>query len=170
MIRTSNRALTYFDKSRRISNLTNREMKIYIASSWKNQHGVEMLTKLLRKKGAEVISWVENNYGEGHNHVTKAFDFETWVNTDASNDSFEFDTHGAMTCDLFIYYGPAGKDAAAECGMCYGQRLIGKTIPMIGLTAKSEDFGLMRKMFDAWFERYTDVLKFVEIYLTPPEQ
>lgn len=138
---------------------------IYIASSWKNQHAVEMLTSLLRNRKFEVISWVENNYGENHNHVTKKFDFETWVNLPESNQSFEFDAHGAMTCDIFIYLGPAGKDAAAECGICYGQRLTGKTIPMLGLTAKGEDFGLMRKMFDAWFERYTDLLIFIEKYI-----
>jgi hypothetical protein len=102
---------------------------------------------------------VENNYGENHNHVTKKFDFETWVNSDDSDQSFEFDTHGAMTCDLFIYIGPAGKDAAAECGICYGQRLHGRTIPMLALYAKGEDFGLMRKMFDYWFERYDDLLE-----------
>lgn len=136
-------------------------MKIYIASSWKNQHAVEMLTTLLRERDHEVISWVENNFGETHNHVTKKFDFETWVNSNESDQSFEFDTHGAMTCELFIYVGSAGKDAAAECGMCYGQRLAGKLIPMLGLYAKGEDFGLMRKMFDGWYSRYKDLLKAV---------
>jgi len=137
-------------------------MKIYIASSWKNQHAVEMLTALLREQKHEVISWVENNFGEGHNHVTEKFDFETWVNSPESDQSFEFDTHGAMGCELFIYVGPAGKDAAAECGICYGQRLAGKTIPMLGLFAKGEDFGLMRKMFDAWFGRVVELLEYIE--------
>ena len=134
-------------------------MKIYIASSWKNQHAVEMLTALLREKGHEVISWVENNYGEDHNHVTKKFDFEEWVNSNESWQSFDFDTNGAMTCDLFIYVGPAGKDAAAECGMAYG-----KGVPMIALHAKGEDFGLMRKMFIAWYGRYTELLNAVNDY------
>ena len=31
-------------------------MRIYIASTWKNQHGVEMLTAILREKG--------NDFGE----------------------------------------------------------------------------------------------------------
>lgn len=136
-------------------------MKIYIASSWKNQHAVEMITSLIREKGHEVISWVENNYGENHNHVTKKFDFETWVNSPESDQSFDFDTNGAMSCDLFIYIGPAGKDAAAECGMCYGQRLAGKTIPMLALWAKGEDFGLMRKMFDVIFFRYKELLSYI---------
>ena len=34
-------------------------MKIYIASSWKNQHAVEMLTDILRYKGHDVVSFVE---------------------------------------------------------------------------------------------------------------
>ena len=144
-------------------------MKIYIASSWKNQHAVEMLTAELRKNGHDVISWVENNYGENHNHVTKKFDFETWVNSSDSNQSFDFDTHGAMSCELFIYVGPAGKDAAAECGMCYGQRWKGKIIPMLGLYAKGEDFGLMRKMFDGWFGRYTELIEAVNLISHPSD-
>ena len=133
-------------------------LKIYIASSWKNQHAVEMLTTILRTEGHNVVSWIENNYGE--NNIEG---FEDWMKTEKANQSFEFDTHGAMNCDLLIYVGPSGKDAAAECGMCYGQRLAGKTIPMFALHAKGEDFGLMRKMFDYWFDRYTDVVDAVKV-------
>ncbi len=132
-------------------------MKIYIASSWKNQHAVEMLTELLRHRGHEVVSWVENNFGENHNHVTKRFDFETWVKSPESDQSFHFDTQGAMTCDVFIYVGPAGKDAAAECGMAFA---FGR--PMIALWAKGEDFGLMRKMFGWTVGRYFEVLEIVD--------
>lgn len=135
-------------------------MKIYIASSWKNQHAVEMLTDILRVYGNEVISWIENNYEENHAPNIK-FDFEEWVNSEASEKSFYFDTIGAATCDLFIYVGQAGKDAAAECGICYGQRFAGKTIPMLALWSKSEDFGLMRKMFDRWFSRHQDLVSYI---------
>jgi len=133
-------------------------MEIYIASSWKNQHAVEMLTLLLREAGHQVLSFVESSYGEGY-ASKKDFDFETWINSKDSDQAFEYDSHGAMTCDLLIYVGPAGKDAAAECGMCYGQRLKGRFIPMLALYAKGEDFGLMRKMFDGWYDRYSDLLK-----------
>lgn len=132
-------------------------MKIYIASSWKNEHGVVMLTSLLRAQGCKVVSWIENNYGESHNHVTKKMDFETWVNSDQSNQSFEFDTNGAMECDLFIYYGPAGKDACAELGAAYG-----KNRRIIGLFAKGEDLGLMRKMVAHWFPTISELLEYTE--------
>jgi hypothetical protein len=135
-------------------------MKIYIASSWKNQHAVEMLTWFLRVEGFTVISWVENNYGEQHNHVTKKMDFETWVNSPESDQSFEFDTRGATTCDLLIYVGPSGKDAAAEVGAAWGN-----SVPIIGLFAKGEDFGLMRKMMQHWFTRWEEVVKYcISIY------
>lgn len=141
-------------------------MKIYIASSWKNQHGVEMLTALLREKGHEVISWIENNFGEDHNHVTKKFSFEEWVNSPESDQSFEFDTKGATESDLVIYYGPAGKDACAELGAAWAAK-----VPIIGLMAKGEDIGLMRKMVYQWCYRYTEVIKAVEsmkLYIHTP--
>jgi hypothetical protein len=132
-------------------------MRIYIASSWKNQHAVEMLTALLREQGHEIVSWVENNYGENHNHVTKKFSFEDWVNSPEADQSFEFDTKGATQSDLVIYVAPSGKDAAAEVGAAWASG-----IPIIGLYAKGEDFGLMRKMMHGWCERYTQVLDMVK--------
>lgn len=125
-----------------------------------------MLTKELRSLGHEVASWVENNYGETHNHVTQEFDFETWVNGPESDQSFEYDSINAGFCDLFIYLGPSGKDAAAECGIRYGSNFAYRDTraPMIGLHAKGEDFGLMRKMFDVWCDRYTEVLEYVIAY------
>ena len=134
-------------------------MKIYIASSWKNQHAVEMLTALLRDEGHEVLSFIENNYGENHNHITKKFDFETWVNSSESDQSFKYDTEGAMKSDLVIYISPSGKDAAAECGLAYASG-----VPIIGLHAKGEDFGLMRKLMRGWFERYTDIIEIVRAF------
>lgn len=133
-------------------------MTIYIASSWKNQHAVEMLTVLLREKGHVVLSFVENNYGEGH-AAKKPMDFEKWVNTDEADNSFQYDTMGAANSDLVIYIAPSGKDAAAECGIAWA-----KSIPILGLYAKGEDFGLMRKMMDAWFDRYTDLLDAIDKY------
>ena len=128
-------------------------MKIYIASSWKNVHAVEMLTVLLRDRGHEVISFVENNYGEVAAKVSIVF--EEWILTPKADSSFKYDSEGAMYSDLVIYLSPSGKDAAAECGMSYA-----KGIPILGLHAKGEDFGLMRKMIN-WFDNYIDLLVYV---------
>lgn len=131
-------------------------MKIYIASSWKNQHAVELLTTVLRDKGHNIYSFVENNYGEGHSS-RKPMDFEEWVNTDIAKRAFEYDLAGATTSDLVIYIGPSGKDAAAEIGLAYASN-----IPIVGLYAKGEDFGLMRKLITKWFDRYQELVDEIE--------
>jgi hypothetical protein len=134
-------------------------MKIYIASSWKNQHGVEMLTWFLRKNGHEVVSWVENCHGENHNHVTKRFSFNDWMESDESEQSFVFDTDGAANCDLLIFYTYAGNDAHAELALAWQNKK-----PIIGLYQKGYEPGLMSKMIHAWCSRYTDVIDLVEKY------
>jgi hypothetical protein len=131
--------------------------KIYIASSWKNQHGVEMLTMLLRDQGHEVLSWIENNHNDPDSPANKDINFEEWINTEAADQSFNFDTKAAVFCDLLIYYGPSGKDSALECGIAYGHG-----VPMVALHAKGEDFGLMRKCFSEWFTRFGDLLQFTD--------
>lgn len=118
-----------------------------------------MLTALLRQRGHKVISWVENNYGENHNHVTKKLSFEEWVTSSESDQSFEFDLRGATKSDLVIYFAPSGKDACAELGAAWSAG-----VPIIGLYAKGEDLGLMRKMVTKWYGRYTEVLDAVEEY------
>lgn len=134
-------------------------MNIYIASSWKNQHAVELLTAQFRQQGHTVISWIENNYGEDHG-PDKPLDFEAWIKTPAAERSFIFDTSGAANCDLFIYASPGGKDAAAECGIAYraANEPGGRRMLLWALWSKGEDFGLMRKMFDKWFTRAEDLL------------
>lgn len=129
-------------------------MKIYIGSSWKNKHGVEMLTKWLRGYGHEVISWIEQCPKEGNSN----FNFELWVQTGEAQQSFMYDITGATTSDIFIYYGPAGKDCCCEMGAAYA-----KGIFIIGLYTKGEDLGLMRKMVSTW---YYDIWDLIESFNT----
>lgn len=126
-------------------------MKIYIASSWKNQHGVEMLTALLRSEGHEVVSFVEIETKDAH--VLHEKGFESWLRTDGAHQCFVFDTEGAMTSDMVIYYSPSGQDACAEIGAAFG-----RGVPIFGLYAKGESIGLMRKMMTNWYFKYTDIL------------
>lgn len=127
-------------------------MKIYIASSWKNEHAVVMLTWYLRAEGHEVYSFVENNYGEGHG-AEKPINFEEWVLTDKAENSFRYDVHGASKSDLVVYLSPSGPDAWAEVGIAYASGL-----PVVGLWAKGEQIGLMRKLVASWLPSVQDLL------------
>lgn len=133
-------------------------MKIYIAASWKHQHAVEMLTTLLRDSGHKVLSFVENNHGEYlKTDDGRPMPFDEWVYSPQGEESFDFDTDAAMTSDLVIYIGPSGKDAAAELGMAFA-----KGVKILGLHAKGEDFGLMRRMI-AWKKDYRELLATVDL-------
>lgn len=130
-------------------------MRIYIASSWRNQHAVEMLTELLRNRGHIVLSFVENNYGEGH-RAEKPMDFDTWVRSDQAANSFKYDTYGATKSDLVIYLGPSGSDAWAEVGAAWASN-----VRILGLWAKGESIGLMRRLVDTWFNHYLDLINHI---------
>jgi hypothetical protein len=138
-------------------------MKIYIASSWKNQHAVEMLTALLRQRGCEVLSFVENNHGElmGHKAAEdgKPMSLDEWCMSDRGRKSFEYDTRGATESDLVIYIGPSGCDAWAEVGAAWS-----RGVPIIGLHSKGEQVGLMRRMVN-WFNNYRDLLAEIDAVL-----
>lgn len=139
-------------------------MKVYIASSWKNQHAVEMLTALLRDlPGVEVLSFVENNFGEGHG-PDKPINFEEWVKTPAADRSFVYDSRGATKADLMIYVGPSGTDAWAEVGMAWASN-----IPVYGLWAKGEQAGLMRKLVSKWFTRWPELMSAVAEFANSKE-
>lgn len=111
-----------------------------------------MLTAIFRQRGHEVISWVENN-----NEESMDMPFEEWIKTEYAHKSFLFDTSGATMADVMVYYGPAGKDACAEMGAAWASG-----VPIIGLMAKGEDIGLMRKMAVCWCSRYFEVVEVVE--------
>jgi hypothetical protein len=103
---------------------------------------------------------VENNHGEQAAGTAyekgKPMDFDEWCRSERGEASFHYDTQSAMNCDLVIYIGPSGKDACAETGMAYA-----KGVPIIGLYAKGEDLGLMRRMMHEWVDNYRDLLLLV---------
>lgn len=126
-------------------------MTIYIASSWKNRHAVELLSEQLRYKGIKILSFVENCFEEDL-HI----DFEEWVKSPGADKSFDYDTTGATTADLIVYISPAGTDAWAEVGAAWA-----KGRPIWGLYAKGEQSGLMRKMI-RWFRDWKELITEIE--------
>lgn len=69
-------------------------MKIYIASSWRNQHAVEMLTEILRSKDHIVASFIEQNYESGFG-AEKGTSIDAWINSESGQKAFEYDTDAA---------------------------------------------------------------------------
>ena len=127
-------------------------MRIYIASSWKNQHAVDMMTDHLREAGHQVLSFVEKAVSdEGRSNIKS--DFVEWINSAEGQSKFVYDLEGATKSDLVVYIGPSGTDAWAEVGAAYSQG-----VPVIGLWAKGEPAGLMRLMI-SWHYDFRTLLK-----------
>jgi hypothetical protein len=131
---------------------------VYIASSWRNEHAVAMLSRLLRLIDIEVKSFIEFESGYSIQHDG---DFNGWVAGEGGRLCFEFDTGSAMTSDLVIYLGPAGLDAWAEVGAAFGAN---HTI--WGLTTiKGEEIGICRRMVSEWYRNVFDLIRDAEIFL-----
>lgn len=129
-------------------------MIIYIASSWRNFHAVEMLTDLLKNKGHRVNCFVRD---AGEKVIPKDMKFEDWIYSPKGTEAFTFDTQSAMNCDLLIYMSPSGCDAWAEVGAAYS-----KKVPIIGLWNSKEKVGIMRRMVGTWFTDYIELLKLID--------
>lgn len=129
-------------------------MKIYIASSWKNQHAVEMLTAMLREKGHTVFSFIE--VGRCEKNICN---IDGWIASDDGRAKFEYDTHAATKSNLVIYISPSGPDAWAEVGAAWASG-----VGVFGLRAKGEQIGLMRRMVAKWFEDYKELLEWFDVY------
>jgi hypothetical protein len=121
-------------------------VKIYIAASWKHQHAVELLTDLLEKSGHQVVSFVREAATSGELRAVGGL--EEWIDSEDGLRKFEFDTQGAMSADAVVYIGPSGTDAWAEVGAAWAL-----DVPVLGLWAKGEPAGLMRRMV-CWFDNH----------------
>ena len=130
-------------------------MNIYIAASWKHQHAVEMLSERLEAKGHTVLSWLRE--GRPEEAFLSRRELEHFILSDEGKRVFDFCANSATGCDLLIYLGPSGCDAWAEVGAAYG-----RGVPILGLLAKSEDVGLMRRMVHSWHSSVTGLLQAVD--------
>lgn len=127
-------------------------MRIYIASSWRNQHAVEMLTEMLETRKHFVSSFVREGLSNDETKRIEEFGLPQWINSKDGYNKFSYDIMGATTSDLVIYIGPSGTDAWAEVGAAHNAR-----IRILGLWAKGEQAGLMRLMVE-WHYNYRDLL------------
>jgi hypothetical protein len=111
-------------------------MKIYITSSARNLHGVQLLRDALTVRGHRILDWTalapplaEHLSPEERRMV---------LDSDERGEIFAFCARACAEADLLIYLGPAGQDAACEVGMAYSAG-----IPVIGLAAPTEKPGLI---------------------------
>ncbi len=110
--------------------------KIYIASSFRHIHAVQLLEKHLIKMGYEILDWTRKaSVPEGLSPAQR----REWMDTDNSGGTvFEFCKNACTSADLVIYLGESGQDAGVEIGMAKASN-----IPVLGVRGPLEYAGLM---------------------------
>lgn len=109
---------------------------VYIASSFKHLHGVQLLCKELRRLDCEILDWTAK--ATPPPELTAA-QKRIWMDTDPEGgEVFKFCQNACKVADLLIYFGASGQDAGVEVGMAYAHGL-----PIIGIRGPLESPGLM---------------------------
>lgn len=135
-------------------------MKIYIASSARNMHGVQLLRDLLTGRGHLILDWTSLAPPLA-DHLTPE-ERRAALDSDERGEIFKFCAEACARADLLIYLGPAGQDAACEVGMAYAAG-----VPVYGLAAPTEKPGLiLTRAVSRWFATAKELL--AEIEARPP--
>jgi len=109
-------------------------MKIYIASSWKNEFQVKALAKMLRNDGHEVDAFCEKHKGRYVFHFSELGDMTfinaiTFLQDERSQKAFKEDKKWIDWAETIILLLPAGKSSHLEAGYAKGQ---GKKLYIVG--------------------------------------
>lgn len=131
-------------------------MKIYVASSWRNEQHQQGTVALLRADGHEVYDFrhpAPDNDGFGWSRIDP--DWLTWTRAqfrDAlahpiARDGFGFDMDALKWCDACVLVLPCGRSAHLELGYAVGA---GKRSIVYAPTGRAFEPELMYRMCDAF--------------------
>ena len=111
-------------------------MNIYIASSARNLHGVQLLRDALIERGHNIFDWTAMA-PPLPDHLSPE-ERRRALDSDERGEIFDFCRRACLEADALIYLGPAGQDAACEVGLAHATG-----VPTIGLAAPTEKPGLI---------------------------
>lgn len=131
-------------------------MNVYIASSARNLHGVQLLRDALAERGHRILDWTALA-PPLPDHLSPE-ERRRALDSDERGEIFDFCSKACREADVLIYLGPAGQDAACEVGIAYAAG-----IPTIGLAAPTEKPGLiLNRAVSFWAADVRDCLDLVE--------
>lgn len=121
-----------------------KTLSIYIASSARNLHAVELLYRALQDRGHQALDWTR--LAPPLPDSMPLEERRAALDADERGEIFAFCAEACGRADLVIYLGPAGQDAACEVGMAYVSG-----VPVIGLRGPLEAPGLILARAVTWW-------------------
>lgn len=135
---------------------SSRALKIYIASSFRNLHAVEMLADRLTDLGHTVLDWTA--FAPPLPSNMRPEERRAALASDTRGSIFEFCCTACAGADLVVYLGESGQDAACEVGIAFNAG-----VPVLGLRGPMEAPGLiLARAVTEWHERVYTLLLAVE--------
>lgn len=129
-------------------------MKIYIASSYRNLHAVQLLRDALTAEGHTIFDWTVFVPPVS---AYPASERKAALDAPGRLDVFAFCTEACGSADAVLYIGPAGQDSACEVGIAYAAG-----VPVLGLAGPLEEPGLiLRKCVCRWFHEARGLLTYL---------
>lgn len=133
-------------------------MNIYIASSFRNLHAVQLLTAMLEDSGHTVFDWTRLAPPLAGSLTPEQR--RAALDADEYGDIFAFCTQACASVDLVIYLGAAGQDSACEVGIAYAAG-----VPVYGLAGPLETPGtILSRAVSRWCDGATGLLAAVAAY------
>lgn len=145
-------------------------MKIYIASSWKNEDFVSHLAFFLRERKHEVDAFVDSSKGRYVFHWSEMLDSPdkskseldaiTFLQDERSQKAFKEDKKWLDWCECVVLVLPAGRSSHLEAGYIKGQRK--KLIIFAPSGFPKGEFDVMYGFADLMTEKTGDIYKYLE--------
>lgn len=122
----------------------NKSLVIYIASSFRNVHAVQMLRDTLKKRGHVVLDW--SAFAPPLPDDMTPEERRAALDADERGEIFDYCTQSCAQADLVIYLGQAGQDSACEVGIAFNAG-----VPVYGLAGALEKPGtIMQRAVTQW--------------------
>lgn len=136
--------------------MSNPDLVIYIAGSFKHMHGVRLLGRELERLNCAILDWTDK--ASPPPGLTPA-ERRLWMDTDKDGgEVYKFCSAACKDADLVIYYGESGQDAGVEVGIAASAN-----VPVLGIRGPLEQPGLMlHGAVSCWLANAEDVLPAVE--------
>lgn len=135
-------------------------MKIYIASSWKNEVSILELARLIKSWGHKVDCFCDDSTGRYVFHFSEVgnldkLDAISFLEDNRTQKAFEEDKKMIDWSDAVVMLHPCGKSSHLEAGYAVGS---GKKLYMVGEFLKGE-FDVMYGFADGIFRDFNDLKK-----------
>ncbi|SFR15369.1 hypothetical protein [Desulfoscipio geothermicus] len=138
-------------------------MKIYIASSWKNEELVRAFAKMLRDAGLEVDDFTDDSRGRFVFHYSELgnldeLDAINFLEDERSQRAFQEDKKWLDWADAVVLILPAGKSAHLEAGYAKG---CGKKLVIWQMSFPKGEFDVMYGFADLITDDHVKVKNFL---------